>query len=283
MKIVTGYTGMPHITSNDDQARNQAMFGHGNYILNVGNKLNAILTNATTVTLEDGDGMIQGVHFRIEPGMTEAVSISPGTTGYNRTDLICARYTKEVGTGIEDVSLVVIEGTPSESTAEDPIYVEGDILAGDTLAEFPLWRVTIEGLTPSISREIEPMEHGIEVIDSLFNTVDDMEIIDLGSYSGSSDNHTSHLTQLNPGLYIIYMLGTLKAAGAYTYNSILKNGNTTVLSARGYLYGADASIYVDMCRSAPLLLTTSTTLDCEMSAGGDNRTWNVSWKALRIK
>ena len=62
------------------------------------------------------------------------------------------------------------------------------------------------------------------------------------------------------------------AAGAYTYNSILKNGNTTVLSAMGYLYGADASIYVDMCRSAPLLLTTSTTLDCEMSAGGDNRT-----------
>lgn len=152
MKIVTGYTGTPHISSNDDQARNQGIFGTGNYVLNVGNKLNATLTNATTVTLSDGDGVIQGVHFRIEPGMTEAVSISPGTTGYNRIDLICARYTKEVSTGIEDVSLVVIEGTPTTGIASEPSYTEGNILAGDTLAEFPMWKVTLTGLTPVLTR-----------------------------------------------------------------------------------------------------------------------------------
>lgn len=150
MKIVTGYTGTPHISSNDDQARNQGIFGTGNYVLNIGNKLKATLTNATTVTLSDGEGIMQGVHFRIEPGMTEAVSISPGTSGYNRIDLICARYTKEAGTGIEDVSLVVIEGTPTTSAASAPAYTEGDILAGDTLAEFPLWKVTLSGLTPSL-------------------------------------------------------------------------------------------------------------------------------------
>lgn len=152
MKIVTGYTGEPHITSNDDQARNQGIFGTGNYVLGTGNKLNAVLTNATTVTLEDGDGMLQGVHFRIDPGTTEAVSISPGTTGYNRIDLICARYTKDAGTGVEDVSLVVIEGTPSSSTPSAPTYTAGDVLAGDALAVFPLWKVTLTGLTPSLSR-----------------------------------------------------------------------------------------------------------------------------------
>lgn len=152
MKIVTGYTGTPHISSNDDQARNQGIFGTGNYILDVGQKFNATLTNATTVTLEDGEGMMQGVHFRIEPGMTEAVSISPGTTGYNRIDLICARYTKDASTGVEDVSLVVIEGTPTTSTPSVPTYTEGDILAGDTLAYFPMFKVTINGLTPSIAR-----------------------------------------------------------------------------------------------------------------------------------
>lgn len=158
MKIVTGYTGEPHITSNDDQARNQGIFGTGNYVLGTGNKLNAVLTNATTVTLEDGDGMLQGVHFRIDPGTTEAVSISPGTTGYNRIDLICARYTKDAGTGVEDVSLVVIEGTPSSSTPSAPTYNTGDVLDGDTPVDFPLWKVTLTGLTPAISRMKQPVE-----------------------------------------------------------------------------------------------------------------------------
>ena len=157
MKIVTGYTGTPHISSNDDQARNQGIFGRGGCVLDVGNQLNATLTNATTVTLSDGDGIIQGVHFRIEPGMTEAVSISPGTTGYNRIDLICARYTKDASTGVEDVSLVVIEGTPSSSTASEPSYTEGDILNGDTLAELPIWKVALAGLTPTLSRIVYPI------------------------------------------------------------------------------------------------------------------------------
>ena len=151
MKIVTGYTGTPHISSNDDQARNQGIFGADNYILDVGQKFNATLTDATTVTLEDGEGMMQGVHFRIEPGMTEAVSISPGTTGDNRIDLICARYTKDAGTGVEDVSLVVIEGTPTTSTASEPSYTEGDVLGGDTLDEFPVWKVTLSGVTPTLT------------------------------------------------------------------------------------------------------------------------------------
>lgn len=151
MKIVTGYTGTPHITSNDDQARNQGSFGRGSYILDVGNRLNATLTNATTVTLEDGDGVLQGVHFRIDPGMTEAVSISPGTSGYNRIDLICAKYTKDASTGVEDVSLVVIEGTPTTSTPSAPEYTEGDVLAGDTIAYFPIWKITLTGLTPVLS------------------------------------------------------------------------------------------------------------------------------------
>jgi len=152
MKIVTGYTGTPHITANDDQARNQGAFGEGNQVLDVGQKFNATLTDATTVTIEDGDGMIQGVHFRIERGMTEVVPISPGITGYNRVDLICARYTKDAGTGIENVSLVVVEGTPSSSSPSSPSYNTGDVLSGASPVDFPLWKVTLTGLAPVLTK-----------------------------------------------------------------------------------------------------------------------------------
>ena len=151
MKIVTGYTGSPHVTSNDEQGKNQGIFGAGNSVLNVGNRFNATLTNANTVTIEGGEGVMQGVHFRIEPGTTETVNIQNGTSGYNRIDLICARYTKNAVTGVEAVNLVVITGTPSSSTPSAPAYTQGDILGGATQADFPLWKVTLNGLTPTLT------------------------------------------------------------------------------------------------------------------------------------
>ena len=152
MNIVTGYTGSPHVTSNAAQAFHQGIFGQFNTVLEVGSKFSAELTDVNTVTFSDGEGVIQGVHFRIDPGTTETVNISNGTTGYKRNDLICARYTKNAVTGVEDVSLVVIDGTPDETTATDPTVNTGDILTGDSPVDFPLYRVSFDGLTPTLTR-----------------------------------------------------------------------------------------------------------------------------------
>ena len=151
MNIVTGYRGEPHITANAMQAFNQGIFGSGNCVLDVGNRFAATLTNATTVTVQDGEGVMQGVHFRIAPGDTETVSISPGTSGYKRIDLICARYTKSAITGVESVDLVVVEGTPDASTASEPSVNSGTILTGGSPVDFPLWKVSLDGLTPTLS------------------------------------------------------------------------------------------------------------------------------------
>lgn len=157
MNIVTGYRGVPHITANEQQAFNQGIFGGGNCVLNVGQKFAATLVDALTVTIADGEGVIQGVHFRIAPGDTDTVSISPGTSGYNRIDLICARYTKNPSTGIEDVELVVVEGTPHSYDPVPPTVNSGDILNGDSPVDFPLWRIYIYGLTPySVTPLFEP-------------------------------------------------------------------------------------------------------------------------------
>lgn len=194
MKIVTGYTGSPHITSNDEQGKNQGIFGTGNSVLDVGNKFNATLTNANTVTIEDGEGVMQGVHFRIEPGTTETVNIQNGTSGYNRTDLICARYTKNAVTGVEAVKLVVIPGTPSTGGALPPSYIEGDILAGDTEADFPLYYVYLNGLTPHISREahIRPVPESIE---TLFNLSSSASVVAGGQYE--------HVLEVESGVWIL--------------------------------------------------------------------------------
>lgn len=150
MKIVTGHRGTPHISSNDTQALNQGIFGNGNYVLNVGEKFDATLVTATSVSIADGEGVMQGVHFRVEPGTVDTLELSNGVSGYNRKDLICARYTKDVVTGVENVEWIVIEGEPSEGTAADPDYEDGDILQGET-ADYPMYRVSFSGVTPTLS------------------------------------------------------------------------------------------------------------------------------------
>lgn len=156
MKIVTGYTGTPHVTSNAVQGFNQGIIGAGNHVLDVGNRFSAVLTDANTITVSDGEGVLQGVHFRIDPGTTETVNISNGTIGYMRYDYICARYTKNPTTGQESVDLVVVEGTPSSTDPQPPTVNTGDILTGATIADFPLYLIKYNGLTPTIMRRLAP-------------------------------------------------------------------------------------------------------------------------------
>lgn len=272
MKIITGHRGEPHITPNDQQGMNQGIFGTGNYILDVGNKFNATLTNANTVTLEDGEGIMQGVHFRIEPGLTDSVGINNGTTGYNRIDLICARYSKDVSTGIETVNLMVFEGTPTTGIPEEPTYIEGDIRAGDTMAYFPLWKVTLTGLVPALS--------------SVATTIHQppSNIIDLGSFNNQNNSGTKTLTALDPGLYIIFTSGTLKGASCTTYSLAVSNGTDEVIKKSGSLHNDAASIFVDMNGSGAVLLTSQTSLECTYSVSSTgNKTWDVAFKALRIR
>lgn len=151
MEIVTGYRGTPHITSNAMQAFNQCLVGQGNFVFEVGNSFAAQLLDANTVQVSSGEGMIQGVHFRIEPGEVETLNIANGTVGTVRIDLICARYTKNATTGIEDVSLIVLQGPEGTTYADYPALQRGDILEGDTPVDFPMYQVNLDGITPRLT------------------------------------------------------------------------------------------------------------------------------------
>ena len=152
MKIVTGYTGEPHISSNDDQGKNQGIFGVGNAVLNVGNKFAATMPNVNTVSIQDGEGVMQGVHFRVEPGTVDNVTIENGTAGYKQIILIGAHYEKDSVTGVESIEWQAIAGNPVASDPATPTYTNGDILAGDLEAFYPMFQVYLDGLTPTLTR-----------------------------------------------------------------------------------------------------------------------------------
>lgn len=147
MNIITGYRGEAHITADQIRDQNQGCFGGDSYILNVGSKLEATAVSATSVQLADGIISHQGCTASIPYGTTEAVTIGNGTQGMQRIDLIVARYTKDAGTGVEDMELAVIQGTPAASNPSTPSYNEGSIHAGDSPVDMPLFEVALDGIS----------------------------------------------------------------------------------------------------------------------------------------
>jgi hypothetical protein len=144
MKIITGKTGTNHVASEDDRGLHMGIIGEDNYVLTVGDLFKLTMIDANTARISSGELVINGCHARIAQGDYDDLIIDSGTTGYNRKDLIVARYTK-MG-DIEDVNLEVIKGAVSTGEATAPSYTSGSIYEGDTIVDMPLYEISISGI-----------------------------------------------------------------------------------------------------------------------------------------
>ena len=144
-ELITGSAGTEHISSADDGSMFASVFGAGRYAVNQGNNLAATLVSSNKVQIDTGAGFIDGRYFRVTS--PEEVSIDSGSQGMNRIDLIGVKYTYNSGTGIEAAQILAVKGTATSGTPEEPTYTDGDILTGATEAFFPLYSVTITGVT----------------------------------------------------------------------------------------------------------------------------------------
>ena len=147
MELVTGFAGTAHIDPIDAAHLNAAGFGPDAYLLDTQNKLEASLETANKLVVDTGDLMIQGHHFTvIEP---ENIALQSGVSGQKRNALVCARYNKVEGTGVESASWIVKYGTATTGTPADPTVTSGDILDGNaSVHEEPIFRIEYDGITP---------------------------------------------------------------------------------------------------------------------------------------
>lgn len=146
MEIITGYVGKAHVKAEQDRDINQGIIGPGSYVLKTGMQLAAEVSSNNEIKIRDGVLMHQGCAASIKKNTYDSLTIINGSQGMKRIDLIIARYEKDQNNGTESLELKVIQGTPAEANAEVPSYTEGDIQAGDYVADMPLYKVIIDGL-----------------------------------------------------------------------------------------------------------------------------------------
>lgn len=146
MNIITGFLGEPHVESEQDRDINIAIFGSGSYVVETGQKLAAEVSSNNEIKIRDGVIVHQGCAASIKKNTYDPVTITSGSQGMKRIDLIVARYQRNITTGVESLGLVAIQGTPAESDPAVPEHIEGDIQAGSNVVDMPLYQVVIDGL-----------------------------------------------------------------------------------------------------------------------------------------
>ena len=137
-EIVDGMTGTKHISSDDLAALNTATVGKADCVLKYGDDFALTMASANSATLGTGVGMVGGRRFWNQA--PTSLTIQSGTQGQKRNDLVVARYEK-TSAGIESITPVVIKGTPTTGTPDDPEVTANDL---------KLWRVPLDGINAGI-------------------------------------------------------------------------------------------------------------------------------------
>ena len=145
VELITGYSGTPHIGSDDVQHLIAGIVGGGSYALDTGNKLAIAVNSANSVTIDTGDAIIAGgAHVRV--AAAEKLTVTSGAQGAKRNDLVCLRYTKAPDNK-ESAALVVVKGTATSGTPADPSINTGSIIDGKATVDMPLYRLPLDGVS----------------------------------------------------------------------------------------------------------------------------------------
>ncbi|MDU1287915.1 MAG: hypothetical protein E6965_01520 [Bifidobacterium bifidum] len=150
IELVDGKAGTAHISSEDKAIIHQAKFSKSDVVFDWGDAFKCSMSSSNRATIGTGCASIQGLDWHITAA--ESVTISNGSQGMKRNDIICAHYHRNSSgdtgdVGIESVELTVLKGTPNATTAADPTIPSGKILSGAVDAYQPLWRIPLDGIT----------------------------------------------------------------------------------------------------------------------------------------
>lgn len=243
MEIITGYTGKPHVTSEQDRGVNIGVMGEGSYVLQTGMQLAAEVSSNNEIKIRDGVLMHQGCTASIKKNTYD--SLTNGSQGMKRIDLIVARYEKNQDNRTEGLDLKVIQGTPEESNPVVPEYTEGDIQAGDYVADMPMYQVIIDGLNITevkkvfeVAPSIDAMKKEIAELNSKMVIGGKATIITSGSNINVASTNVAFERPMSDTNY--FVIATLETVSKPT--NFDKNYDVEVIVSNKTLNGFTVSI-----------------------------------------
>lgn len=258
IELVDGKAGTAHISSEDKAIIHQAKFGKSDMVFDWGDVLKCTMGSANKATIGTGCASIQGLDWHITAA--ESVTISNGSQGMKRNDIICAHYHRDSKTGNENVELTVLKGSPNATAAADPKVPSGKILSGAVDAYMPLWRIPLNGITVGTPvRLFTPrgaLWDSVTLYDAKGFTVIRVGMMMLVKYSGSIGNGSWDAVQceyklpaeLRPPVEVNAMMCV---TNGQTARMLIVNPNGTIRMANMGAAGSNQGCVGSLCYPIP--------------------------------
>ncbi|MGN1165067.1 MAG: hypothetical protein ACI4S2_01400 [Lachnospiraceae bacterium] len=170
MKIVSGKTGTPHVSSHEFRQIIDGTIGHGSYILSGDDNLEPELVSNNLLRIKSGMLAHHGNVSSVEN--YDEIELTNGSQGVKRIDLVVARYTRNDETKIENSSWVLIQGTPDESSPVAPSYEAGDLQEGDLIDDCPYLEIHYDGISVT---EVKKLLTVAKTTDDLFEKYNELD------------------------------------------------------------------------------------------------------------
>ena len=161
MKIVSGRTGTPHVTSQQFRQMLEGIIGQGSYIITSGENLKPELSSNNLMKIRSGMMAHHGCISCVDIGTYDEVTLTNGSQGTKRIDLIVNRYTRNAETEVENCSWKVIQGKPVASNPAVPAYTSGNLQNGDTVDECPVFEVHFDGINVTEVKSLLSVTDGL--------------------------------------------------------------------------------------------------------------------------
>lgn len=227
MEMVTRYAGEKHISAEDWAELNRGLTGAESYALPIGRKFETELVSNNLLKIYDGCGVMQGRQVRIPAGQSEEITIENGTQGEKRIDLVVERYTKNEDTKVESSETILIKGTPTDTDPQAPACTEGDIRAGDTMADWPLYEVELDGINVVAVRPVFKMLLNMSTINASLSYLNGNK----GINNNSAESAKKTITTSAWGAVIHSII--LPEAGTYLVGADYAGTNVCYVAATG--------------------------------------------------
>lgn len=205
MKIISGKTGSPHVTSQQFRQIFEGIIGDESCILPCGENLTPELQTNNSLKIRSGLMYHHGNLSTVELGTYDEVIIQNGTQGMKRIDLVVNRYTREEESGTEKNEWIVIQGTPHASSPTVPDYTEGNLQDGDLVDDCPYLEVHLDGINVTEVKQL------LTVMDSISDLAGEKT-----EYYNSGLDHCIRF----PGTHIQICFGTMPITTALSQNGI---------------------------------------------------------------
>ena len=161
MKIVSGRTGSPHVTSQQFRQMLEGIIGQGSYIITSGENLKPELSSNNLLKIRSGMMAHHGCISCVDIGTYDEVTLTNGSQGMKRIDLIVNRYTRNAETEVENCSWKVIQGKPVASNPAVPAYTSGNLQNGDLVDECPVFEVHFDGINVTEVKSLLSVTDGL--------------------------------------------------------------------------------------------------------------------------